>query len=42
MIVAGDIEVVRSIIVMAALPFVLILPLLYVSLLKALKSEHFE
>ena len=39
MILAGDIEVVRRIIVMAALPFVVVLPLLFVSLLKALKSE---
>ncbi|UCD67251.1 MAG: BCCT family transporter [Betaproteobacteria bacterium] len=42
MILAGDIEVVRRIIVMAALPFVLILPLLFVSLLKALRSEKTE
>jgi glycine betaine transporter len=40
MILTGDIEVVRRIIVMAALPFVVILPLLFVSLLKALKSEN--
>lgn len=39
MILAGNIEVVRRIIVMAALPFLLILPLLYVTLLKALKTE---
>lgn len=39
MILAGNIDVVRTIIVMAALPFLLILPLLYVSLLKALKAE---
>lgn len=42
MILAGDIDVVRKIIVMAALPFLLILPLLYVTLLKALKAEEQE
>ncbi|WP_231757746.1 BCCT family transporter [Microbulbifer elongatus] len=42
MILTGNIEVVRTIIVMAALPFLLILPLLYVTLLKALKSEKLE
>lgn len=42
MILAGDIDVVRTIIVMAALPFLLILPLLYVTLLKALSRENPE
>lgn len=42
MVLVGDIEVVRSIIVMAALPFILILPLLYVSLLKCIKEEKMK
>jgi len=39
MILVGDVTVVRTIIAMAALPFVFVLPLLIVCLLKALKRE---
>ena len=39
MILVGDVTVVRTIIAMAALPFVWILPLLYICLFKALKKE---
>lgn len=39
MILVGDVTVVRTIIAMAALPFVWILPLLFVCLFKALKRE---